>query len=107
MHINKKTAEFLNPGQTPVDGCDQPVFVLTWELQHRYKETFGRTKYFCLFGGLHIEKALLVIHDELIKGSGLESVLSASDLSIIGTGAMVNVNITKQARYCLQVSVCV
>ena len=106
MHINKKTTEFLNPGQTPVDVCDQPVFALTWELQQRLKETFGKSKYFCLFGGLHIEKILLVIHGELIKGSGLESILSASNISIIGTEAMVNVNQVKQARYCLQVSLC-
>ena len=106
MQINKKTTEFLNPGQTPVDVCDQPVYALTWELQQRLKEKFGKSKYFCLFGGLHIEKILLVIHGELIKGSGLESILSASNLSIVGTGAMVNVNHIKQARYCLQVSVC-
>ena len=45
------------------------------------------------------------MHGELVKGSGLENILSACDLSIIGTGALVNVNHIKQARYCLQVSV--
>ena len=88
-----------------MDVCDQPVFPLTWELQQRLKETFGKSKYFCLFGGFHIEKISLVIHGELIKGSGLESILSASNFSIIGTEAMVNVNHIKQAHYCLQVSV--
>ena len=64
------------------------------------KEHFGQSKYFCLLEGLHIEKILLVIHGEIIKGSGLESILSASSLFIIDTGAIVNVNHIKQARYC-------
>ena len=62
------------------------------------KDTFGSS-------GLHIEKSLLTVHGELVKGSGLENILSACDLSIIGTGALVNVNHIKQARYCLQVSI--
>ena len=42
----------------------------------------------------------------LLKG-GLDNNLSAGDLSIIGAEVTVNVNSIKQARYYLQVSVCV
>ena len=102
----KKTVEFLNPGQTPVDVYDQPVYALTKEIQWRYPKEFGNTLYFSLFGGLHIEKILLIIHGELVKGSGLNKVLSASNISMIGTEAMINVNHIKQARYSMQVLMC-
>ena len=78
--------------------CNQPVYGLTKETQWRDKDTFGSSSYFSLFGGLHIEKILLTVYGELVKGSGLENILSACDLSI-------NVNHIKQARYCLQVSI--
>ena len=47
----------------------------------------------------------MTVHGELLKGSGLENILSACDLFKIGTEVLVNVNHIKQARYCLQVSV--
>ena len=33
--------------------------------------TFGQDKCFLMFGGLHIEKLLLEMHDQLIAGMGL------------------------------------
>ena len=71
MDITKKTIAFLNPNQTPVDVCDQPVYALTKEIQFRKPELFGNNQYFSLMGGLHIEHCLLSIHGELIKGSRL------------------------------------
>ena len=59
-----------------------------------------------LFGALHIEKSLLLIHGDIIKGSGLIEILDANELSVVGTNAIENVNDIKKARYCLQVSVC-
>ena len=59
-----------------------------------------------MLGGLHFEQYILTIHGELNKGSGLYKVLSNSNLPIIGTGALLNANYIKQARYCLQVSLC-
>ena len=71
MKIIKQTIDHLNPGQVPVDTCDQPVYALTKEIQWRYPEKFGPSAYFSLFGGLHFEQCLLTIHGEFIKGSGL------------------------------------
>ena len=68
MKYIKKTVDLLNPGQTAVDVCDQPVYALTKEIQWRNPEEFGSSSYFSLFGGLHIEKILLVSHGELVKG---------------------------------------
>ena len=78
--MNKKTIELLNPGQTPVDVCDQPVFALTWELQQRaFKEKFSPAKYFSLLGGFHIEKFSLEIHGEFVK----EQVMTIADLRFL------------------------
>ena len=64
----------MNPNQTTVDTCDQPVYALTKQIQWRYPELFGNSKYFPLFGGLHIEKALLIVH------GGLDKLLGQSKL---------------------------
>ena len=106
MKIIMQTVNFLNPGQIPVDVSDQPVYALTKELQWRKPEEFGENFYFAMFGGLHLEHALLLIHGELIQGSGLYEILHINNLSIIGTGAVVRANHIKQARYCLQVALC-
>ena len=71
-----------------------------------YLETLGSGKYLSIRGGLHIEQSALVIHGEIIKGSGLEKILSSNDLSIIGTSVVVYVTDIKRARYCLQVPAC-
>ena len=59
-----------------------------------------------MFGGLHIEKCLLVTHGQFIEGSGLREILEASTLVTIGVGAVVDVNQIKRARYCVQVTLC-
>ena len=67
---------------------------------------FGSGSYFCLFAGLHFEEFMLTIHGEIIKGNGLENISSNIDMSLIGTGSLFHANHIKQARYCLQVSLC-
>ena len=97
---------FLNPSQTPVDTCDQPVYALTKTIQWMYPETLGSGNYLSILGGLHIEQFALVMQGETIKGSGLEIILSSNNLSIIGKSAVVDVIDIKRARYCLQVAAC-
>ena len=74
MKLNMKWTERLNPGQTPVDVSDQPVYALTKTLQYNFPDQF--LNYFALFGQLHIEQALLIIHGILIKGSGLSEIMT-------------------------------
>ena len=76
------------------------------QIQWRFPERFGPDKYFCLFGSLHIEKSILALCGDMIKGSGLDAILSSCKLSIVGSEALVTVNHIKKARYCLQVSLC-
>ena len=58
MHLNMKWTNILNPNQTPVDVSDQPVYALTKELILRFPEEFS--KYFALFGQLHIEQCIYI-----------------------------------------------
>lgn len=104
MKQNITWTEKLNPGQTPVDVSDQPVYALTKELQYRHPEEFSN--YFALFGQLHIEQSLLTVHGLLIKGSGLVEILTQNKFSTIGMSAAVDVNNIKRARYALQLSLC-
>ena len=106
MDIVDKTVKKLNPGQICVDESDQPVFAISKQLQWRFPEQFGPDKYFCLFGSLHIEKSILALCGIMIKGSGLDAILSCCELSIVGSESLVTVNHIKKARYCLQVSIC-
>ena len=57
MQYIKKSVNFFNPGQTPVDVCDQPVYVLTKETQSREKDAFGSSSYFSLLGICTSKKA--------------------------------------------------
>ena len=57
-----------------------------------------------MFGGLYIEQSLLVLHGQLIKGSGLTEILNLQKLSTIGLSAVVDVNSIKTATYCIQVT---
>ena len=65
MLENIKCTEIINPGQKLVDCSDQPVVPLTKEQQFRFPKMFQN--YLPLFGRLHIEQSLFVLHDQLIK----------------------------------------
>ena len=60
--------------------------------------------YFLLLEGLHIEQSLLVLHGQLIKGSGLMEILNLQKLSTIGFYVVVAVNSIKRTTYCIQVT---
>ena len=90
MKLNMKVVNALNPGQTPVDTSDCPIFALTKEAIYRFPYQFKN--YFAMFGGLHIEQCLLVVHGQLIANSGLKEVLESCALATIGVGAVVGVN---------------
>ena len=104
MNLNIKAISALNPGQTPVDVSDCPVYALTKETQFRFPEHFSN--YFAMFRGLHIEQCLLVTHGQFIEGSGLREILEVCSLASIGVGAAVDFNQIKRARYCVQVTLC-
>ena len=105
MGIIKKTINFTNEGQIPIDASDQSVYAISKEVQIRYPSEFGPEKYICTLGDLHMEQTGLLVHGDFIKGSGLDTLFLHSNLSTDGTSAVVDVNDIKRSRYCLQVSV--
>ena len=52
----------------------------------------------CLLRDLHIEQSKLGLHRDLIKESGLDSVLAHNNLSTISTSTIVDVNNIKLSR---------
>ena len=108
MNIISKTISVINPNPLPVDTCDQSAYALTKQIQWRFPEPFCNSKYFLLFGRLHIEKALLIAHGEFITGSGLDKLLRESNWSITGMeNTFINVTDIKRCRHNLQISACV
>ena len=57
--------------------------------------------YFPLFGVLHIEQSLPVLHGQLIKVSGLMEILNLQKLSTFRFSAVVNVDSIKRATFCI------
>ena len=107
IEIVERTTQLLNPGQICVHESDQPVYKLSKELQWRFPDRFGHDKYFCLFVSLHLAKSILLLCGSLIKGSGLDKIMTSCGLLIVGTTSKVLVNHIKRARYYIQVSACV
>ena len=81
----KEVTSFLNPGQTPVMACDQPLFVLVKQIQWEWSNIYGEDKFVVMFGGLHIEMAAFKLIGDLLKGSGWVTALSEADIASIGT----------------------
>ena len=106
MKIIRDTTNYINPDQIPVDVSDQPVYAFSKEVQLRYPSVFGPGQYLCMLGDLHIEHSLLIMRGEIIKGSGLESILERNKLPTLGTSTVVDANDIKRSRYCLQVALC-
>ena len=48
----------------------------------------------------------MVIHGQLIEGSGLVQILTENQFSLLGISAVVDVNNVKRARYTLQTTLC-
>ena len=106
MRIIKKTINFTNKGQVPIETSDQPVYAISKEVQLCYPSEFGPEKYICALGALHMGHTGLLVYSDFMKESGLEIVLHLKLLTD-GTSAAVDVNDIKDSRYCLQVSVVV
>ena len=100
MQLNMKWIAVLNPGKN----VNQPVCALTKELQFCHPEILSL--FFPIFRQLHIEQSLLIIHRQLIEGSGLVQILTENKFSMIRLSVVVDVNNIKRARYTFQVTPC-
>ena len=104
MSIAKDYTDFLNPAQTTVSCSDCPLYYLKKKIQWACPDKFSNMQYFPLLGGLHQEQCALSIHGDLVKGTGLISILKQAGLSVIGLQtSLADVNHIKKDRYALQV----
>ena len=62
MTIVQAAVQHLNPGQIPVIAADQPLYALAKQIQWTSPATLGEDHFVVMFGGLHIEMAILKVH---------------------------------------------
>lgn len=104
MKIAVSYTKYLNPSQTAVGSSDLPLYALKKNIQCARPSEFPQDVYFCFLGPLHIEHAALQCLGQLIKGTGLEDIITAASLDISGLStSVVDVNSIKKSRYCLQI----
>ena len=61
MTIVQAAIQHLNPGQVPILTADQPLFALAKQIQWTWPNQFGESLFVIMFGGLHIEMAILKV----------------------------------------------
>lgn len=61
MDVVRAAVHHLNPGQVTVLAADQPLFALAKEIQWTWPESHGENHFVIMFGGLHIEMAVLKV----------------------------------------------
>ena len=105
MDLNRKSISFLNPGQTPVQTADEPLFAIAKQIQWTWPHDYGEDKYVLVMGGLHIEMAMLGVLGNFMVGSGWTAALVEAEIFTSGRadGILKGTPITR-ARYAHQVT---
>ena len=85
MGVVKKAVEVLNPGQTPVIACDQPLFMIAKQIQWMWTEQYCEDSFVVMLGGLHIKMTLLKVLGDLLDGAGWTSALVEASIATPGT----------------------
>ena len=73
------------PNQITVIALDAPLYALANYVQWQWSRTHGEDKYIVMFGGLHIEMALLNTVGDYLEGCGWTSVLTQAGITSTGT----------------------
>ena len=86
--IRQDYTSYLNPGQTTVSRADEPLYalkkLLIWAYPNRFLNAGSFTlDVFAFFRPLHIKQVFLVCTGEMIKGTGLEDLLSSTGLLVM------------------------
>ena len=105
MDIVKQNTEFINPGQTPVLGADQPLYAICKQLQWQFPESLGEDKFVIQLGALHIEDKCQLMMGKMLRGSGWDTVLAQADVLSSGRAqSALSDHHIKRTRYAHQVS---
>ena len=77
--------KYLNPGQTPVMACDQPLFDIAKQIQWISPDSYGEDLDVIMLGGLHIEMAAWkALGDGWLDSSGRTAALVQDDIATPG-----------------------
>ena len=76
--------QYLNPGQTLVMACDQPLFDIAKQLQWIIPNSYGEDLYVIMLGGLHIEITARKALGKWLDSSGWIAALVQDDIATPG-----------------------
>ena len=85
MNVVKKAVTIVNPGQTQVIACDQPLFKIAKQIQWMWPEEYEEESFVMMLGCLHIKMALLKACGDLLDGSGWTSAIMQAQIATAGT----------------------
>ena len=85
MNTVASSVEFLNPGQTPVIMCNQPLYAITKKIQWQWPETKGERNFVVVLGGLHIEMTAWRTLGDLLDRSSWRSAITQAKVTSSGT----------------------
>ena len=74
----------LNPGQTPVMACDEPLFDITKQKYWISPNSYGEDLYGIMLGGLHIEMTDWEALGKWFASSGWTAALVQADIAAPG-----------------------
>ena len=105
MDIVKAAVHHLNPGQIPVLAADQPLYAFAKEIQWTWPASHGEDHFVIMFGGLHIEMAMLKVLGDWLEDSGWTNALVQADIASSGTAnSFVNARHVTKTRHAHQVT---
>ena len=85
MKVVQRAVKHVNRNQIPVIAMDQPLFTLAKQIQWSLPSKFGEDQFVIMFGGLHIEMAVLKVIGDLLTDSGWTSALVEAGIASSGT----------------------
>ena len=107
MDVVKRAVNVVNPGQTPVIACDQPLYKIAKDIQWTWPETHGEDCYVVMLGGLHIKMTLLKCLGDLLDGCGWTSALIQAEIANPGTAdSFLKASHVKKTARAHQVTAC-
>lgn len=106
MIIVQAAVQHLNPGQIPVLAADQPLYAIAKQIQWASPTTLGEDHFVVMFGGLHIEMAILKVLGDWLEDSGWTSALVQADIASSGTaGSFIKASHVTKTRHAHQITV--
>ena len=88
--LGMSLTDYLNPGQIPVQGMDQPIYAIGRQIQWKWKEDLGEDKYVLMLGALHIEFVIEAVEGKLTDGSRFSYIISEAGVLTSGRSEAIS-----------------